>query len=96
VIDAETAARLTACGRSAVHEGRDVWEECDRWGLLLTKMRRELIVHATLRDAVVQLESLGAAGVMQARWGRSEGTPGDMFDAVTAWMELWIKGRSDR
>jgi hypothetical protein len=93
VIDTDTRALLDRATREAFANGRDLGEELDRLGLLLTPQRRQLVVHAALRDMVVTLERVGAAGLMRLKFSRVSGTPADMFAAVLTWLEDYMKVR---
>jgi hypothetical protein len=94
VIDTATRALYDRAVRDAVAHGRDVGEELDRLGLLLTAQRRRLLIHTTLRNVAVGLERAGGPWLMRVKFGRDSGTPADMLEAVLDWLEKYMKGRN--
>lgn len=93
MIDAGTREQFDRAVRVAMANGRDLGEELDRMGLLLTESRRYLISHAALRGMLVHLEVVGASAILQGAYGRVDGTPADMFDAIQRWAEEYLKTR---
>jgi hypothetical protein len=96
VIDAATRALYDRAVREAQANGRDLGEELDRVGLLLTPQRRQLLIHANLRSVVVGLEQAGPSWLMRVKFNRDSGTPADMFAAMVDWLEKYMKGRGGR
>lgn len=72
--------------------GTALVEQVDQAGLLLTAQRRDQVEYLALRALQDKLGARVAVTMMQLAHRRAQGTPDEMFRAISEWMGDYIRG----
>jgi hypothetical protein len=93
MIDAVTAQAFEVARRAAQRRGRPLLEELNDRGLLLTRVAEHHVIYHELSLLVAAIEDRGAPGLMRSYYGRPDGTPSEMFHAITQFAHSWVDSR---
>lgn len=75
--------------------GASVPEALDRKELLLTPKRRHNITITALEDLFRRLDRQTPNKIMSHFYGRVDGTPAEMFEALKLWLDAVIRNQSN-
>ncbi len=75
----------------ATRLGRPPVEVLNDMGLLLTPIRERDIGLKSIKELITRLEGKTPADLMLDIWGRADGTPRNMYDAIIKFMEIWYQ-----
>ena len=68
-------------------------EELDKRGLLVTRVAEHHLIYHELHLLVTAIDDRGAAGLMRSTFGRADGTPSEMFEAIIRFAQAWVDSR---
>lgn len=90
MISPDLSARVDDLVARARRTGRPLAAVLDDAKLLVTPLREEEIVEVYMRDLLARFERRDAALFMRSMWGRSHGSPQDMYDAIHGWLTAYV------
>lgn len=93
MIDAVTAQVFEVARRAAQRQGTSLMEELDQRGLLVTRVAEHHLIYHELSLLVRAIDDRGAAGLMRSQFGRADGTPQEMFEAIIRFASSWADSR---
>lgn len=91
VIDSYTADKFAAAQQSASKHGLSLMEVLHNQGLLLTQKRKRDLETGVLDNLLRRLDRQTVNKIMSFYYGRTDGTPAEMFAAVKYWLEAVIR-----
>jgi len=95
-VDPETYQQFLKAEERAKSLGYSLVELLDYNGLLITtKVKHNLAVQAN-EDLLRRLERQSPNKLLAHFYGRPEGTPHEMFEAIKQWLELVVSGQADK
>lgn len=95
VLDTETFKQYEEIVAWCKVAGMSVPEALDRKELLLTPRRHHNITVKALEDMYRRLDRQSPNRIMAHAYGRADGTPAEMFEAMKIWFEAVIRNQSN-
>lgn len=95
MIDPSTYKRFLEAEQQSCLWGLSLIEALDRRRLLVTEKREHDIGVTALEDMLRRLDRQSPNKLMAYYWGRVDGTPMEMFQAVQMWLEAVIRNQAN-
>lgn len=96
MIDPETYKRFIEAEEQARQWGLSLAEMLDRRRLLLTQKREHDVGVTVMEDLLRRLSRQSPNKIMAFYYGRVDGTPMEMFQALQQWLEAVVRNQANQ